>query len=129
MKKLMNKKGFTLMEMLIVIAIIVILVAIAVPSFTSSLEKANKTTDAANFRSAELAARVLAMDDTSYGEKYYYDLNKGDLVNVKNEDKDIDGSKGKCSTHSSVYIEVEIGDTGDVDVYWSGEGDLKDGCK
>ena len=45
-----NEKGFTLMEMLIVVAIIAVLVAIAIPTFTSSLNKAKTATDAANIR-------------------------------------------------------------------------------
>lgn len=51
-KKLNKKKGFTLMEMLIVVAIIAILIAIAIPTFSSQLNKARKSTDQANIRSA-----------------------------------------------------------------------------
>lgn len=51
-----NEKGFTLMEMLIVVAIIAILVAVSIPVFTSQLEKAREATDAANLRAAKAVA-------------------------------------------------------------------------
>ena len=47
-----NKKGFTLAELLIVVAIIAVLVAIAIPVFSSQLEKSREATDLANVRSA-----------------------------------------------------------------------------
>ena len=47
-----NKNGFTLMEMLIVVAIIAVLIAVAIPVFASQLEKAREATDLANVRSA-----------------------------------------------------------------------------
>ena len=47
-----NNKGFTLAELLIVVAIIAVLVAIAIPVFTTQLEKAREATDKANVRSA-----------------------------------------------------------------------------
>ena len=50
MKKL-NKKGFTLVEMLVVIAIIAVLVAIIVPIVSSANVKAAAATNAANLRS------------------------------------------------------------------------------
>jgi len=50
MKK--NNKGFTLAELLIVVAIIAVLVAIAIPVFTNQLEKSREATDIANVRSA-----------------------------------------------------------------------------
>jgi len=50
MKK--NNKGFTLAELLIVVAIIAVLVAIAIPVFTTQLEKSREATDKANLRAA-----------------------------------------------------------------------------
>ena len=60
MKK--NNKGFTLAELLIVVAIIAVLVAIAIPIFTSQLEKSREATDLSNARGyyAEIAAWLLA---------------------------------------------------------------------
>lgn len=52
MKKLNNKKGFTLMEMLIVVAIIAVLVAIAIPVFNGALTKSKEAADVANIRAA-----------------------------------------------------------------------------
>ena len=52
MEKKNNKKGFTLAELLIVVAIIAVLVAIAIPIFTAQLEKSREATDAANIRNA-----------------------------------------------------------------------------
>lgn len=56
-----DKKGFTLAELLVVVAIIGVLVAISIPIFTSQLEKAREATDAANIRAAyaEVAAAQL----------------------------------------------------------------------
>lgn len=50
------KKGFTLAELLIVVAIIAVLTAIAVPLFVTSIDKANKATDEANMRAVRVAA-------------------------------------------------------------------------
>ena len=58
----MNKKGFTLIEMLVVIAIIAILVAIVIPVVGSSTTKARAATDAANLRSAQAALQIAVLN-------------------------------------------------------------------
>ena len=65
MKKIKNTKGFTLMEMLIVVAIIAILIAIAIPTFTAQLEKAREAADIANIRSTYSAAMVDYLNSTT----------------------------------------------------------------
>ena len=58
----MNKKGFTLIEMLVVIAIIAVLVAIIIPTVSSATDKAGAAANAANLRAvyAELQTDKLA---------------------------------------------------------------------
>lgn len=67
-KTLRNKKGFTLAELLIVVAIIAVLVAIAIPIFTSQLEKAREATDLANIRSAYAECSAAVLTETGDGK-------------------------------------------------------------
>jgi len=53
-----NKKGFTLIELVVVIAIIAILTAIAVPMFANAQKKARETADQANQRVLKGAAAM-----------------------------------------------------------------------
>ena len=70
LKKMKNRKGFTLAELLIVVAIIAVLVAIAIPIFTSQLEKSREATDAANIRAAYAEVMVAGLsEDTDNYEK------------------------------------------------------------
>lgn len=78
-KNMKNKKGFTLAELLIVVAIIAVLVAVSVPIFNSKLEKAREATDIANLRAAKAAAAAEYLGDEGTGT-FYYDADKGVLV-------------------------------------------------
>ena len=113
MKKMKNRKGFTLMEMLIVVAIIAILVIIAIPTFTSALSKAKAGTDVANIRSGYAAAQLQAMtEEYSAGDKLY--LKEDGTV----DDSDADayktqGTSAKAGT-PSIGGKFEVG----TDVTW-----------
>lgn len=114
MKKLLNKKGFTLMEMLIVVAIIVILAAISIPAFSGSLDKANEASDAANLKAAKasfVTQSMLAEGEEGYlildgSKSYYYDFEKGAFVEGDGDDAKAANSLGSCKYHKAAYIEI-----------------------
>lgn len=64
LQRMKSKKGFTLAELLIVVAIIAVLVAIAVPLFVGALDKAQDARDDANIRSVKSAAVVYILNAT-----------------------------------------------------------------
>ena len=70
-RKRVNHSGFTLAELLIVVAIIGVLVAIAIPIFTSQLERSREATDAANIRShyAVVMAETLSTGQSVNGSE------------------------------------------------------------
>ena len=67
-----NKKGFTLAELLIVVAIIAVLTAIAIPVFSGSLVKSKEAADMANVRAcyADQVTRMLGGEISKYASKY-----------------------------------------------------------
>ena len=66
MKKIRtNKKGFTLAELLIVVAIIGVLVAISIPIFTSQLEKSRDAVTLSNIRAAYAQAQTAELTESS----------------------------------------------------------------
>ena len=82
LKKFTNKKGFTLMEMLIVVAIIAVLIAIAIPTFASQLNKARVSTDEANIRSgyADVMLKILTEENGPVANNTIFTLKKDGTV-------------------------------------------------
>ena len=79
MKK-MNKKGFTLIEMLVVIAIIAVLVAIVIPTVGNATEKAKEAADAANIRAAIATVTTNALGNGSAADVPVPMTQKGTFV-------------------------------------------------
>ena len=128
-----KKQGFTLIEMLIVVAIIAILVAVSIPLVNGSLERARCATDAANERAAKgeilldymmgykVKDKSNANEDyvkksTDYG--YSYDAKEGKII--KGELNEPTKQYGKCKDHLNAYITCCIDDTETVLIHWAG---------
>lgn len=82
-----DRGGFTLAELLVVVAIVAVLVAIAVPVFSGSMQKAEDAVDTANKRSAQSEALTeyqLAKDDEKTGKltQYFYYSDDGKEMNA-----------------------------------------------
>lgn len=72
-----NKKGFTLAELLIVVAIIAVLVAISIPVFTSQLEKSREATDKANIRAAIAEVNAVVLSGEYEGTEQIDEIENG----------------------------------------------------
>jgi type IV pilus assembly protein PilA len=65
-KRLRSEKGFTLIELLVVMIILAILMAVAIPSYLSFRDRANKSAAGANLRAAIPSVEAYFSDNGSY---------------------------------------------------------------
>ena len=90
--KLKKQGGFTLIEMLIVVAIIAILIAVSIPLVSGALEKTRDATDQANERAAKAEAILYYMgvasdpisgytpgEDVTTDDNWYYNAAEGKI--------------------------------------------------
>ena len=85
MKK-MNKKGFTIVELVIVIAVIAILAAVMIPTFSGIVDKAN-------------SSAALQEARTKYTEVYADDIEDGAIDGTKKDGTDITAPSGETWTY------------------------------
>lgn len=109
-----NRKGFTLAELLIVVAIIAVLVAVAIPIFGSQLEKSREAADLANVR----AAYAEVLTEANMGI-----YNKEVIVNLKQ--KQYDWQSADVITIGGISHSVKEGDTDN----WIGKPGAGGTCK
>ena len=91
--------GFTLAELLIVIAIIAALVAVAIPAFQGQVEKARRATDMANMRTAYAALMLAILSEEAETNKlYYFDQNGQTITDFRPAE-----GYGKSRTNSNIW--------------------------
>ena len=110
-KKMKKTGGFTLIEMLIVVAIIAILVVVSIPMVSSSLDKAKKATDDANERAAKAAALIQFMtDEESTQQMYHYKSDGTVSKTAPSSSKGYD--YGQSTENKGEYVQVTISPEG-----------------
>ena len=109
-----SRKGFTLAELLIVVAIIAVLVAVAIPVFGSQLEKSREAADLANVRAAY--AEVLTEANMGIYDK---------VVTVDLKQKQYDWQSADVITIGGISHSVKEGDTDN----WIGKPGAGGTCK
>lgn len=125
-----NRSGFTLMEMLIVIALIAVLVAIAIPAIASQLERSREAADLANVRAAyaQVSAEALlgdpqfkvtvALKQKQADWQSANPVNIGGIVHYKDQE-DTDNWKGVATPNGTCTVSYDK-DCGII-LTWSGK--------
>ncbi len=124
-KKLSKKKGFTLMEMMIVVAIIAVLIAIIVPTFKSALDRANAAADEANLRAyyAEVMAKAILEDKDPKAPT------DGNKITVGGVDYTLHGSATYKVENGQLIITYTAPDKSTVTIPGGGNTKASDGSK
>ncbi len=129
-KKMKNKnRGFTIIELLIVVAIISILASIGIPVFSNSLEKSRESVDIANVRAAyaevmtsanlgEAAVKIVHLNQKKDGWQSIDPVNIGGIIHYKNQG---DTENWKGNPVAGGICEVSYNESCGAVFTWSGK--------
>lgn len=98
-----NKKGFTLVELIVVLVILAILAALLIPALTGYIDKAKEKSIVAETRQAVMATQTLA--DEIYGTQ---DLGSTVAISVVANDTDATSAKDNEITTKAIADLAEV---------------------
>lgn len=100
-----NKKGFTIIELVIVIAVIAILAAVLIPTFTTVIGKSHQSNAVSRAKSAytEIIASKTGGSPNDFGSSYKILVKEGnDIYEIEIKDGQLNVDSAKKSTATSV---------------------------
>ena len=112
-----NKKGFTIVELVIVIAVIAILAAVLIPTFTGVTEKAQKSAALQNAENAwkeflgEYANKMdnpAEFDGAIKSGDYFFEITDGQLKDVIEGTFDTTDKYSKVFNNCTVYLAISL---------------------
>lgn len=122
-----NKKGFTLVELIVVLVILAILAALLIPALTGYIDKARKKQIVAETRQVVMAAQTLV--DEEYGKDATYavtsitddtgnvkksaiaklaEVTNGNITSITINDKVITGVEYTDGTYTCTYARTDV---------------------
>jgi type IV pilus assembly protein PilA len=102
-KRMQDDKGFTLIELMVVVLIIAILIAIAIPTFLGLRTRAQDRAAQSDLRNALTAAKAIYTDDEAY-------TNASDTVAMDAVEPSLDFTNG-ASVAPTYQVSIDSTDT------------------